>query len=58
MEEFEYLQELEDKLQALEDYNCTYDCIECDNGTFNCNNCPVYQKMCLIQSEINNLLKA
>ena len=56
-EEFEKLQDLEQQaIDALRDGCWGYDCIEYDNGTFECDDCPCYKMYSELMNKADNML--
>lgn len=55
-DELEAFIELEEEaIEAIS--NCSgYDCIEYDNGTFECDGCPFYDSYCKLQDKADDML--
>jgi len=54
--ELELLAELEEEAARALAQCPGYDCVEYDNGTFECDDCPFYQTYCSLQSEADKLI--
>ena len=56
-EELQQMIELEQSaIDALNE--CTgYDCVEYDNGTFECDDCPFFKKYCELKSKADSILR-
>jgi len=55
-EELEFLAELEEEAARALSQCWGYDCIEYDNGTFECDSCPIYIRFRNLQSKANKLI--
>lgn len=52
-----YLQAIEEKAHQLMLIHCTYDCEEFDNGTFNCDECPIFKEVVRLHRKAESLIK-
>lgn len=55
-EELEMLRDLEEEaIEALSE--CFgYECVEYDNGTYECDNCPFYRRYCELEKKVDQML--
>ena len=57
LEEYQQLVEIESKIQDITSTYCTYDCVEYDNGTFACDECPIWDMVCCLSAKSSVLLR-
>jgi hypothetical protein len=56
-EEFGLLQDIEEEAILSIEQCSGYECLEYDNGTFECDNCPFYKRMCSLQMKADAMIK-
>lgn len=57
-EELELLADLEEEAAEALSQCPGYDCIEYDNGTFECDDCPFYMSYCELQLKANKMINS
>lgn len=50
------LQEIEEEAIKSIEQCYGYECLEYDNGTFECGECPFYKKMCALQKKADAMI--